>query len=229
MSKFLFEEELMKRTLTVVLAILCCFVFTQDLNSQVKKKKRIKKGAKIAPQITKIPRLNGLILTPMPIPRMRAAGGSRDYSPSLGWAFGPFLESQEAENVAIELDVLYSRKGTKSSDPKLKLRIDYIEIPLLLKFQLASGAKLIPALFAGPYFAFRVTPNDKVLIVADGVPLEGIDPKVKNVDFGITFGGGVHIGKYSIEARCNWGLTKIIEGSEARNLTFALMVGFDVL
>lgn len=74
--------------------------------------------------------------------------------------------------------------------------MDYLEIPVLLKFNLAPDAKVHPNLFVGP--ALSVLLNSEVSFIN-----ESFDVKdgMKSTDISIVFGGGVDVKKITFDIR----------------------------
>jgi hypothetical protein len=224
-------------------------VFTQDEeetnneNSTERKigEIRIKGGIKGGRAYTKIPHLNGEIFAPTtPItslmistaPRSMMGPGavpvSPDFDEKWGWVGGLFLKCEVTDRLAIELDVLYSQKGAKSSDPEIIVNIDYIEVPVLLNVRVKGGLSLC----LGPYVALRVTPDDDVLdIVGRIAELEELSWELKKGDWGISFGGSFQTGKFIIEPRCSLGMMRIFndvtDETDAKNFAVNLMLGYE--
>jgi hypothetical protein len=130
-----------------------------------------------------------------------------------GFTAGAFLTWRFHPRLALQPEVLYTQKGAvmdvldEGVDIHGKARFDYVEIPLLLKFMVPVGPNPTnPYLFAGPMVAIKTTCDFTAEATIAGTELResancgetmtfGDEteqaPDIKNVDYGITFGGGV--------------------------------------
>jgi hypothetical protein len=147
--------------------------------------------------------------------------------------------------IGIQPELLFVTRGFKvdETDPEIgevssKLKLDYIEVPVLAVLPLSMGAGLSPYVFAGPSFAFKL--GCKADIEGEGVDIsadcdegEGEDP-FKSTDIGATLGAGLEFpmgpGALLVEGRYNFGLTNIAEGEDAdvKTRTAAVMAGYSI-
>lgn len=124
--------------------------------------------------------------------------------------------------VGISFGALYSMQGSKADD--VKLNLDYINIPILANFYVAKGF----ALKAGIQPAFNVSNKVK----SDGVSVDwneymgGTDAEIKTFDFSIPVGASYEISDFVIDARYNFGLTKVAKAFDSKNSVFQLTVGY---
>lgn len=162
-----------------------------------------------------------------------------EWETKMGLAGGVFLEIGLPGPLSIQPEVLYVQKGAKISFAEgeitgtLKANIDYIEIPLLLKFNLVSGGLTIPSVYAGPYVGFNT--KAEFVISADGyTEKEDIKDSIKNTEFGVTFGLGLTqklgVIKVTLDARYDLGISNIIEEtvgepSSIKTRTWLFMAG----
>jgi hypothetical protein len=141
---------------------------------------------------------------------------------------------------SVQLDALYVQKGGREnndsdpSDPENVFHVDYLEIPLLLKFSFSeSGTR--PAIYVGPSLDFELSCSYDVYPDGESRPAECADTglQTKPVDFGITFGLDVEVplgsGWLVVDGRGVVALDSL-DDSEAsldyRNRILALMVGY---
>lgn len=157
----------------------------------------------------------------------------------MGLVGGVFAEVGLAKGFSLQPEVLYVQKGAKISVSEgeiagtLKVNIDYVEIPVLLKYNLISSGLTIPSIYAGPYFGFNT--SAKMVISATGYPEESEDIKedIKDTEFGLTFGLGLTqklgVMKVTLDARYDLGLSNIAEVAEGpesiKTRTWLFMVG----
>lgn len=119
-----------------------------------------------------------------------------------------------SETLAFQPEVVFSGQGAKFTNGVLdsKLKLDYVNVPLLLQYMFDNGFRLQ----AGPQIGFLIAAN------SDTDPNNNIDVKsnYKSVDFGLGIGGSyVHPPSgFGIDLRYNFGLSNINE-SDAVNST----------
>jgi len=156
----------------------------------------------------------------------------------MGLAGGVFFELGLAKGFSIQPEVLYVQKGAKISTTvgelteTLKLNLDYVEIPLLLKYSFVPGGTIIPSIYAGPFVGFNTTA--KYTYKVEGSPeetLEDVQEYVENPEFGVAFGFSLtqKLGKMNLtlDARYDLGISDIAEEAEAsiKTKTWLFMVG----
>ena len=73
-----------------------------------------------------------------------------------GFTGGVFVDYRTCNWFAVSADVLYSRQGSKIKDSDVKLRTDYLNIPVLANFYLTRGMALTPGLQVGRASVKRV-------------------------------------------------------------------------
>jgi hypothetical protein len=149
-----------------------------------------------------------------------------------GAIFGGFVEYPVTELISLQGEVLYSMKGWKNKEYgilyEISYRINYIEIPMLIRINSPCGDVIGPYLIMGPSLSFKA--GSDFVVEALGISVE-LDPEYfdltepKGTEVGFVLGGGVTIpaGNYTvgIEVRGNGGLTdtfedrEIVLGSEA--------------
>ena len=157
----------------------------------------------------------------------------------MGLAGGLSMELGLAKGFSLQPEVLYVQKGAKISVSEgeitgtVKFNVDYIEIPVLLKYNLISSGLTIPSVYAGPYFGFNT--RARLVFKVDGYPEEYLELKdeIKDTEFGLTFGLGLTqklgIMKVTLDARYDLGLSNIAEEAEGpesiKTRTWLFMVG----
>lgn len=142
-----------------------------------------------------------------------------------------------ASGLWIQPEILYVRKGAEQTEGGFtsELKVDYVEIPLLVRFNIPAQA-VSPFVYAGGAVAFEASCT---LEETDGtVTLEadcedgGLD--TESTDFGVLFGGGLAFaagpGDVFVEGRYNIGLVDVAaeEGVEVKNRSGAVMIGYSV-
>lgn len=120
-----------------------------------------------------------------------------DPSMKMGFGGGVFFNYAFTELFAVQVEALYMQKGATyewsegDESGSLDAKIDYIEVPLLLKVNIPTEGKIKPAIFAGPTFGFLMSSK----LSGDGVD-EDMKDTTESMDIGIL--GGLEIG-YKME------------------------------
>ena len=140
----------------------------------------------------------------------------------VGAIAGAEFEYQVHPIVGISFGALYSMQGSKNDD--VKMNLDYINVPILANIYVVKGL----ALKAGIQPAFNVSNKVK----SDGVSVDwnkyfsGSDAEVKTSDFSIPVGASYEFSDFVIDARYNFGLTKIMNASDSKNSVFQITLGY---
>ncbi|CAN5385775.1 porin family protein [soil metagenome] len=152
-----------------------------------------------------------------------------------GFTGGIFFNYRVSDYFSIQPEALYTMKGSEvnsgiyGQERTTEYELGYIEIPVLLKLHIPNQNIITPNIYAGPNVAFNVNgdANDR-----------DIDDDLKDVDFGLSFGGGVDfmiakrradfIQKIFLDARCTLGLVDVFDVAgdpEAKNGVFNITAG----
>jgi hypothetical protein len=145
-------------------------------------------------------------------------------------AGGGFLSISAGGMWGIQPEVLYVRKGTtiKAGSVEGDVNLDYLTIPVLLKLNLLPAkSPASPFIFAGPSISINMSANTKG---PDGSSVD-IKEMVNSADFGLVFGGGLDIKKFSLDARYELGLGNPIKAEggytpKIHNGTLYVMAGY---
>ena len=132
----------------------------------------------------------------------------------LGVTAGGFVTYPLGDNLVIRPEVLFTQKGYRYKeseegyDFKGKVKMNYLDIPILAVLQVAEGIKA----FAGPYFDIYLGGEYEAKIEGDGESME-FDEKIEGEDvnslgLGLIFGGAYGVtDNIDVEARIELGLT----------------------
>jgi len=158
--------------------------------------------------------------------RLLVAVACLAFQPEFLWV----RKASEAEASLPELDFSQSIKTT----------LDYLEIPLLIRFSPATEGSIDPIFYAGPSLGFNV--SAKLKSITNGEEeIEDIRHQIEGFDLGIVVGAGVVFGegrlryntvRYTVEGRFTTGYSDILVDEEAgasagnfKNSCFAVMAG----
>jgi hypothetical protein len=160
----------------------------------------------------------------------------------IAFCFGGYLTFKIADIFAIQPEVFYTMKGSKLETTYLgetykeKVKLSYLEIPVLAKIIIPTQSSVKPCLFAGPALAIKLSSKDWYEIAGESHE-DDISDYVKGTDFGLVMGGGLDFGlgaankgKITVDLRYTLGLTQIVnvEGLtfDVKNGAFSLMIGY---
>lgn len=162
---------------------------------------------------------------------------------------GGFIEADFAGPFAVEAELLYSQKGDETtiggagaSQSRFKLKLNYIEVPVLVKLQGPLLGNAEANFYAGPTIAFKV--GESVEGLLPGTQLSGTLAKPTDLGaaLGVEFGFGLGEGRFIVDVRFTPGFTQIrddavlqagtdtfeIPDSDATNSVFSIMAGLSL-
>ncbi|MDY4410485.1 MAG: porin family protein [Prevotella sp.] len=143
--------------------------------------------------------------------------------PRIGLAAGAELEYQATDLFSISAGAIYSQQGCKYEEGGVKTttKLDYINVPILANVYVVKGL----AVKLGVQPGFNV--NSSIKAKAGGKSGEA-DFDAKSVDFSIPVGLSYELPTVPlvIDARYNWGLTKVMDGADSKNSVFQFTVGY---
>ncbi len=152
-------------------------------------------------------------------------GDIEDTKSKVGPLFGVFAFYSVSDKLAIQPELLYSMQGCKVDaytgdgyeTEEVKLHLDYLLVPIMVKFYPITGLSLQ----AGPQFGFltRAKFDD-----------EDLKDDVKKFDFALNLGAGYELENgLGIDLRYGFGLTdanKEDEMGEAKNGVFSIALSY---
>ncbi len=141
-----------------------------------------------------------------------------------GVVAGAELEYHLSPLVGISAGLQYSMQGCKVKEDGIEATIknDYLNIPILANFYVAQGL----AIKAGVQPGFKL--SSKVTAKAGGISATtDIDSDVfKSFDLSIPVGVSYEYQNIVLDARYNWGVTKIADDSNSKNSVFQITLGY---
>ncbi len=139
----------------------------------------------------------------------------------IGLAVGVEGEYQVTDMFGISAGLLYSAQGNAYSESGVDYttKLDYINIPILANCYVAKGF----AVKLGIQPGFNVTSKFKAKGGGNSVESEF---DAKTVDFSIPVGVSYEFSNIQVDARYNWGLTKIVDGDNGKNSVFQITLGY---
>ncbi|WP_288151785.1 porin family protein [uncultured Prevotella sp.] len=152
-----------------------------------------------------------------------------DADPRVGFAGGVEGEYQVSDIFSVSAGVLYSMQGSKYSESgsDVTAKFDYVNVPIMANVYVVKGL----AVKLGIQPGFNV--NNEYTVKAGGhsISVDGGEsglPEAKTVDFSIPVGLSYEFPTVPIviDARYNWGLTKVVDGGDSKNSVFQFTLGY---
>lgn len=148
---------------------------------------------------------------------------------SLGAIMG--VNVSDDNPVCLETGIFYSQKGSKKNGYEVNL--NYIEMPVLIKFGFELSNDLILTPLAGPYFSYGVAGTIKTPTTARET-VYGTE-KYHRWDMGFKLGCGAEYSRFYIEVGAQLGIANIYKNKEnaineisQRNNNFYVQVGLNL-
>ena len=140
----------------------------------------------------------------------------------IGLVAGAELEYQISDIFSLSGGVLYSQQGCKVSDEGVKstMKLDYINIPILANVYVVKNL----AVKVGIQPGFNV--NSSVKASVGDTSAETDFDGTKSFDFSIPVGLSYEFSNVVLDARYNFGVTKVFDGSDNCNSVFQIALGY---
>lgn len=139
-----------------------------------------------------------------------------------GFVLGAFTGFKVSDKIGVQVEALYSQQGAEFDLGSFDL--DYINIPLLMKFYLSENIHL----HAGPQFGVLVNDDTQSVVgeIVNDIAINDTDfTGVVGLGFDVPFG-------LRIDARYNFGLSEVPEDvvfSKGKNSVIQLSLGYSFL
>lgn len=166
-----------------------------------------------------------------------------EFSSRSEFIIGAFVSINLFKILAIQPEVYFLTKGVNLTDEDefSEMKFSYLEIPVLLKFNIPTPGKIKPGIFMGPYMAF----NTKAWVIETeyGLTVEtDLEEFAKSMDYGLILGGCLEyklgFGKLILDVRYNLGLVSVVKNLSSltsgvlddddsiKVKSFTIMIGF---
>jgi hypothetical protein len=167
--------------------------------------------------------------------------------PYITYQFGIFNNFSITKRIELQPELLLVKKGLNYStefiydDIKYYIKVHYLEIPILLKYNISKEAKNQFAILLGPYLSYAIN-NTRYIHAEDQVQEEEM-VNIKNLDWGlaasISYNFTIQQNRFVIDFRTTYGLIDMMEyidgyvkeyygpnEGRARNVNIALTFGY---
>lgn len=142
---------------------------------------------------------------------------------------------------SIQPELLYTRKGLKSFTyvptkavplgvkVHYKLKLNYLELPVLFKYSLNRGGRINPAFLVGPYVAYSFKTILETVNSFLRVKTTKFGSQLRTFDLGWVFGGEVDFGRFNIGLRYAMGRLNLAKSdAKGKNSVISVVAGFGI-
>lgn len=147
-----------------------------------------------------------------------------DVDARIGLAAGAEFEYGVTDMIGVSAGLVYSMQGYKFSEGNVDttVKLDYLNVPILANVYVAPGL----AVKLGVQPGFKL--SSKTKIEGSGISIEGEsdDDGVKGFDLAIPVGVSYQYQNIVLDARYNWGVTKVYDGGDSKNSVFQITLGY---
>lgn len=165
------------------------------------------------------------------------ASSSSNVERRRGVVAGGFLLIDVAGPLALQPELLYVQKGQRAEGDTFQgtvtitSKVDYIELPMLVKLQVPVAGPITPTVFGGPSVGVNVNASEEVS--RDGrSATQDFDDEIESTELGVHLGAGLDIstgtGILTVDVRYQLGVNNIVsEGpGELKNRGIGIVGGF---
>jgi hypothetical protein len=145
-----------------------------------------------------------------------------DYKNRTGIHAGLFFGGNRDGLLGLQSELNWIRKKSEVESNSQQIRIDYLQVPVLLRLNIGSRSASGPAIYAlgGPALDIKI---------ADEVEGITLDDGFEGADVTLVFGGGIEVARVVIEGRYDKGLRRInntfSDLTEIKKQTFTVLAG----
>jgi hypothetical protein len=156
------------------------------------------------------------VLTPQVGATLATITDTDDSKMKVGLVAGANLEYPITEAFSLSGGLLYTMQGSAFKDADDKTKLDYLNIPILAQYQLMDGLKIK----AGVQPGFLMSAKAGDVDIKDGC---------ETFDLAIPVGLSYEISDFVIDARYNFGTSKIYKGgAKCKNSVIMVTLGYRI-
>lgn len=158
-----------------------------------------------------------------------AGKDAKDAKMKAGFNVGAVTEFKLSEKFAVGPELVYSTQGCSFDMPnfndegetsgttKLKINAQYLNLPIMAKYYVLENLSIN----LGPQLGYAVSVKQKM-----GSTKVKVDDGYKKFDVSLGVGATYNFGKIFADARYNYGLTKVMDDTKAKNSVIQIGVGY---
>ena len=145
-----------------------------------------------------------------------------DFSTRTGIHAGIFFGGNRDGVVGVQTELNWIRKNAQTEPEGIGFRIDYVQIPLLLRLNAGSSS-------SSGFVAYGIVGPAAEVKVADEIEGFTLDDGFEGADVSLVFGGGIEIARIIVEGRYSKGFRRINDtlssADEIKSQSFTILFG----
>ena len=145
-----------------------------------------------------------------------------DADARIGLAAGAEFEYGVTDMIGVSAGLIYSMQGAKEKVEGVDctMKLDYLNVPILANVYVAPGL----AVKLGIQPGFKLSAKMKGEVSGNSVEVDLDD--IKGFDLAIPVGLSYQYQNIVLDARYNWGVTKIMDDVDSKNSVFQITLGY---
>ena len=145
-----------------------------------------------------------------------------DADARIGLAAGAEFEYGVTDMIGVSAGLVYSMQGYKFSEGNVDttVKLDYLNVPILANVYVAPGL----AVKLGIQPGFKLSAKAKAEV--SGASAETDLDDIKGFDLAIPVGVSYQYQNIVLDARYNWGVTKVFDDVDSKNSVFQITLGY---
>ena len=158
--------------------------------------------------------------------KFKPSEGTENIGRLQGFAIGIYVPSPANAKAKFQTEILFSQKGAKDKTSDEKVKLTYIDVPILERIKLSGDAPVHVHVHVGPVLSYRL----KVDSTAEGFIADKSDTKA--YDVGLAIGGDVDTKFLEFDVRYTMGFINILktpadfDNAKVTNRMLSFLVGF---
>ncbi len=160
-----------------------------------------------------------------------------DASNRTGLLAGIYVDMPIANGVSVRPELLYSMQGAKTDNidgkgTDAELKLDYVQLPVLVRFTVPTASQTRPFVAVGPSFGFKTKCDVEASSgsVSGSVACDDVDINEKSFDIGGKIEGGVDFGMngrvLTIGGAYTHGFSDVVEDASVKNRVISVFAAF---
>ena len=147
-----------------------------------------------------------------------------DADARIGLAAGAEFEYGVTDMIGVSAGLIYSMQGAKEKveGVDVTMKLDYLNVPILANVYVAPGL----AVKLGIQPGFKVSSKVKSDVLGGSIEGDSDDDGVKGFDLAIPVGLSYQYQNIVLDARYNWGVTKVFDDGDSKNSVFQITLGY---
>lgn len=146
-----------------------------------------------------------------------------DTETRVGLVVGPEFEYFVSSRFSFAAGLNYSQQGADLKDTNVEWKVDYLTVPVVANVYLFKGFALKAGLQPGLKASAKMEYKGSM-----GSASVNLKNDVKGFDLAVPVGLSYEFKHFVLDARYTFGLTKVFDDFDTKNLTFQLTLGYKI-